>query len=468
MLFRVLVRHLSRTHVHTKPFRIIHSQTKVKFIFPFFNTVSEPIMADNQAINNKRGRSPRKVRRKIYLNNQNKRNQRNKTQFLNSLPLPTSNKFSALGDSDNAMDTSDQQQHAPKKTIISPIVVTDHKTDIQEVFKDLNLDFNLHLTSVGRKILPKSAEDKTKIIEILINKNVNFYTHPENDSKTFKVILSGLPQVETTHIEESLKEHKLTPTKITMFNTQAERKLYLLHFNAAEVNKKTLDAIKYVYHHKITWLPYKPKRNGPTQCLKCLWYGHGIKSCNRYTVCMLCAEPHLTTACPTHNNTNTNRNTEFKCFNCMSAKLPHNHKANDANCPFRLKYEQAKNNARTKTTTNQRSNANTTRFAPAPQPPPLRVSFADSTRTTTTTSAAASTSTSNRQSYAHTNARQYNTSTHSIPSGNLNANTNPSSNLWTFDECANILFDSIERLQNCTTKFDQLKVIAELLKHACK
>lgn len=74
-------------------------------------------MADNQAINNKRGRSPRIVRRKIYLNNQNKKNQKNKTQFLNSIPLPTSNKFSVLGDSGNAMDTSEQQQQQqiPKK-----------------------------------------------------------------------------------------------------------------------------------------------------------------------------------------------------------------------------------------------------------------------------------------------------------------------------------------------------------------
>lgn len=351
---------------------------------------------------------------------------------------------------------------------VSPIVVTDHKTNIQEILDASKLDFNLQLNSIGRKILPKSAEIKTKIVELLKNKNINFYTHPENDNKVFKVILSGLPQIEIKCIDECLKEQNIAPTKTTMFNTQSEKKLYLLHFNANEVNKKTLEPINYVYHHKVKWLPYKPKRSGPTQCLKCLMYGHGIKSCNRYTVCMLCAGQHLTKDCTTHNNknnTNTNTNVVYKCFNCMSAKIEHNHKANDINCPFRKKYEEAKINARNKTTTNNnRSQANTVRFAPAPQPPPLQVSFADSIRTPAASSST-STSTNNRRQYVHTNTSQNNASAYSIPSDNFNAN--PSSNLWSFDECANLLFDSIERLQNCKTKLDQLKVIANLLKNAC-
>lgn len=418
-------------------------------------------MADNQANDKKRKLSPRKRKRIIF--------QRNKqTQFINSLKLPTSNKFSALADSENAMDTTEQQQQAPKKVYISPIVVTDLQANIHEILKELNLDFNFQLNSVGRNILPKSIDDKIKIIELLKKGKVNFYTHPDGGNKTFKVVLSGLPQLDTNDIETSIKEQKITPTKISMFNTKSDNKLYLLHFNASEVNKKTLEAVRYVCRHKVKWESFKPKRNAPTQCLRCLMYGHGIKSCNRYTVCMLCAGEHLTNACPSQQSNDTNTNVEYKCFNCMSARIPHNHKANDVNCPFRTKYEQAKNNARAKATTNQRAQTNTSPIAPAPQPPPLGVSFADSVRSAATASTSFESTTRNSrfQARAHTDTRFTNTSTRSNPSSN--ANTNPSGNVWTFDECANILFNSIEKLQRCSTKLDQLKVIAELLSHACK
>lgn len=407
-------------------------------------------MADN--VNNKKRGRPRILVKK-------KRN----VQFLNSLQLPTSNRFSALSDSDNAMQTDEAQQQA-KKSSISPIVVTDHQTDIQKILIPLEVNFNLKLNSVGRKFFPATSVDKKKIIDKLNKEKISYFTHPEKDSKAFKVILSGLPQVDTVLIKSSLAEQNLTPTKITMFNTNSSNKLYLLHFDASQVNKKTLDAVKYVYHHVITWLPYKPKRNGPTICLRCCMYGHGIQSCARYVVCMLCAGEHLTKDCTTHNNNNTN--TIFACFNCKSANLPHNHKANDVNCPFRLKYETARNNARNKTRTpiNQRSQANTTRLAPAPTPPPLRTSFADSLRTQTASSS--HTATTHTQSQAHSNTRFNNTSSRSTT--NDNVNNNPSSNLWSFDECAEILFSSIEQLQQCQNKLEQLKVIANLLKHACK
>lgn len=295
----------------------------------------------------------------------------------------------------------------------------------------------------------------------LHEKKIEFYSHPEQNSKSFKVILSGLPQVDTKCIEESLKEH----THV-MFNTQSQMKLYLLHFDAEIVNKKTLDAVKYVYHHVVIWLPYKPKHKSPTQCMRCLMYGHGILSCNRYTVCMLCAGDHLTKDCKTHNNNSKdNTNVVYTCFNCRSANLPHTHKANDASCPFRLKYEQARTNARNKTSNirqkannnnnnNQRTQQNTNRLPNVTRQTnntsSARTSYADTMRTAT----------------ASTSRTQFNTTTTSSKQSQSTANPNDS--LWSFDECANILFDSIEKLQSCTSKMEQLKVIANLLKHACK
>lgn len=416
-------------------------------------------MADKKWTAQKRGRPPNTPRRE-------KNPYQKKINFLNNIQLPTSNRFSALS-SENATQ-SDKTQQQNKKTSVSPIVVTEHESDIQAIIKELGLNCNLKLNSVGRKIFPATIADKDKIIKKLKEKKIDFFSHPETNAKAFKVILSGLPEIDTKDIKESLAEHQITPSKIVMFNTQSKNKLYLLHFDAEKVNKKKLDTIKYVYHHVISWLPYKPKRNGPTQCMRCLMYGHGISSCFRYAVCMVCAGSHLTKEHDANADIADNTNTEFKCFNCLSAKLPHNHKANDAACPFRLKYENARNNARNKTTTqrtqsNQNAHTQNHRPTQTQTKKPSRPSYADTARTATASTSHAqfdTTTNSRKQSEAHSNTRFNDTSSHT----NRNANTN---NLWTIDECANLLFDSIEKLQKCNSKLEQLKVITNLLKHAC-
>lgn len=358
------------------------------------------------------------------------------------------------------MQTGETEEKA-KKTIIAPIVVTEHESDVYSLLKEKQIECNIKLNSVGRKIFVNSVEDKKKIIEIFKEKKMNFYSHPENNTKSFKVILSGLPQIDTTLIVEGLKEHKIAPTNVIMFNTKSVSKLYLLHFDAESVNKQMLNEIKYLYHHVITWLPFKAKRKGPTQCMRCLMYGHGISSCSRYTVCMLCAGTHLTKECTTHNG---NTNTDFKCFNCLSANIQHNHKANDVNCPFRMEYEQARSNARNRTSNYKNAQSDThrqqthTKTTRPPPTPTSQKSYADAARGAT---ASSSRTQSNPRTTTHNQSQA-----RSTPNDNFDAG--PSSNLWSFEECANLLFDSIEKLQKCKTKLDQLKVIANLLQHACE
>lgn len=371
--------------------------------------------------------------------------------FLNRIQVPTSNRFATLATDDNAMQTDQSQQD--KKSHIAPIIITDHETDLQTLFQELAVDCHTKIISVGRKIFPTSAEHKMKIIESFKTKNIGYFSHPEKDNKTFKVILSGLPEINLELINTSVMEQlKVQPTNITMFDTKSTSKLYLLHFNAAQANMKTLQEVKYVYHHVIKWLPYKPKRKGPTQCYACLMFGHGAAQCHRFNACMLCAGEHLTKDCKTHAN---KENVIFKCFNCMSAKIPDNHKANDANCPFRQKYEVAINNARNKSKPKQNTQLNslqsTTLATHTQQKTSDRPSYADTTR-------AATASTSRSNINFETNRRSSIMSTNSA---------NISNNLWSMAECTNLLFKSIEKLQKCKTKLEQLQVITELLHHAC-
>lgn len=108
----------------------------------------------------------------------------------------------------------------------------------------------------------------------------------------------------------------------------------------------------------------RKKLLNPTQCYRCMLYGHGISQCMRYEVCSLCSGKHLTNTCTVI--IKTTENAVYKCFNCVSANLPEqNHKATDPNCPYRAKYEQTVKNARDKneqpnvrTNTTSRNNSN--------------------------------------------------------------------------------------------------------------
>lgn len=72
----------------------------------------------------------------------------------------------------------------------------------------------LKLVSVGEKIFPRSLED-------------NFFSHPDNENKLFKAILSGLPQIDTAEIENDSKTtYNIVPSKIVMFTTHSTNCIY--------------------------------------------------------------------------------------------------------------------------------------------------------------------------------------------------------------------------------------------------
>lgn len=225
---------------------------------------------------------------------------------------------------------------------------------------------------------------------------------------------------------------------------------------------KLLNSITTCYHHIIKWQPYKPSRKGPTQCYRCMLYGHGISQCMRFAVCSLCSGNHLTNTCTKITKDATNP--VYKCYNCASAQLPaHNHKATDPNCPYRAKYEAAIKNARDKnkythttnniqTHTPQTNTNNDHRYVPAPQPPPTNTSYANTAR-------ASNTNTRSQAPPSHTQPNNFADPQQSSAENN--------GNLWSLAEVTDLLLNSINELKACKTKLDQLKVIANLLQNAC-
>lgn len=390
------------------------------------------------------------------VNHKKRKRKQSNIEFLKSIQVPLNNRFQLLNEDENNIT---EHESSSQKNTVSPIVVTDHNTDVNKIINDLKIECQLKLLGIGRKIICKSSDDKKKLSDVLINKKINFYTHPENGTKLFKTILSGLPELSTETIIENLKEqHNITPIKIIMFNTSSPNKLYLCHFNKNEVSMKSLNTIKSVYHHIIKWQVYKPKNKGPTQCYRCSMYGHGASTCNRFQVCLLCGSNHETKYCTLPNTDNP----VYKCFNCMSSNIRHDHKATDVNCPFRAKYELARNNNRNKIKRNPLNQTHTNfgpyknKYIAAPPPPPLTTSYASQAAI-------------NSQYYPiHSKVQTPDVSYNTHQNKNVNINDNNPNNLFTVEEITNILLTSINELEKCTTKFDQLRVIANVLRNVYK
>lgn len=271
----------------------------------------------------------------------------------------------------------------------------------------------------------------------------------------FKVVLSGLPEINIKIISDCLTtDYGLIAKKITMFNTKSSNKLYLCEFDGAVVNMKKLNDARSVYHHIVKWLAYKQTRKGPTQCYRCLMFGHGSRFCQRYKACLQCGGDHIVNECTVI--TEKTKNPKFKCFNCTSAKLPAEHKANDESCPFRAKYLETKSNTQNKSKRrtsahNRDSDNSNVRHVPAPAPPPMQTSFANAiTRKATQPNAHGASSSS---------------SSHTFETSSSNNNSN--NELFSMAEVSQILFNSIRDLQKCKTKLDQMLVIATILQNAC-
>lgn len=101
--------------------------------------------------------------------------------------------------------------------------------------------------------------------------------------------------------------------------------LYIVSLKRGTTSLVALRAVRTIQPVIVRWEPYRGGRRGPTQCMRCLEFGHGSRNCNVQPRCAACAGSHISTDC---------RNSEeVKCANCQGP-----HKADNPECPKRSKY----------------------------------------------------------------------------------------------------------------------------------
>lgn len=370
-----------------------------------------------------------------------------------STNVKTFNPFSLLdNEKPNKKGAKSAAENTEKRVVKpAPITVTDKKCNVSKFLEKSEIKYRFKILGIGTKIFCDSESDRSAILQILNINQVEYFSHPGGEQKAFKVVLSGLPEIEPDLILNSLKErNNVKPMSISQLNGEGPNKLYLLQFNREEISRADLNNVKIVFHHIVKWLPFKPRKRGPTQCFNCGMYGHGATYCNRKIACLLCGEAHLSNTCPLEALTDADSHVVFKCINCASNGLPANHRATDDACPAKHDYIAIRGRANTRPSKNsvprkeeiprnaQQNNPNTNVGSLVS----TNVSFAEMLKQGSSTF-----------------------SRRTVPE---NVNVTGRQDLWSFTEVSELLLQSIDELSKCQTKLDQLRVIANLLQHACK
>lgn len=370
--------------------------------------------------------------------------------------LLVNNLFAPLQTNDETDDTqsmasevSKVHKHTAAVYKPPPIIITS-PCNVNDVMKELEIvDYTYKTMSIGHKLIINSANEQEKCKKYLTLKKIEFYTHRPRGNKLLKAVLYGLPQTEVNQLKiyfnKNLNAKPLEIFEMNTKNKNIHNTLYLFHFDRNEVSMSDLRKIKVINHSIVNWMPYSPKFKGPTQCRNCSMYGHGSENCHRGSVCLLCASNgHSVKDCKLaasniiSNSTNSTANIIYKCYNCHSKKLQSNHRANDPKCPFRVEYVKLRNSI------NERN-------IQRPQQPRMNRIFTSETHHFPPLNPH---STAQNTFETHTN-----TYAHQLKSP-------ATDDLFSISQLLQIFNGAVTKLKQCTTKIEQINVIASLLEYA--
>lgn len=352
-----------------------------------------------------------------------------------------------------------KSKRAPKPPPV--VITTDGFRFSQEAFKSINItQYHCKKMSIGTKVFLESSNDHSTLIKHLQLGGIDFYTHQSHEQKVLKVVLAGLPKISVDTVRSELATLNVKPTQLyemTTKNQSQQKALFLLHLNGKDVTLADLKKIRYFYHHTVSWDIYKPKQKGPTQCRNCSMYGHGTQGCFRKSVCLLCASrEHRVSNCPLKQTPTESISSPavFKCFYCSGKNLPANHRASDITCPGRKLYVDIRHNIMQKKRAGlesakreQSNNQARHNFKAAPKPPPLFQTYRDAMLP--------------QQNQAAPNV---NANTAVIDNYTSEVN-NTSNDLFTTAELFRIFNSTLADFRKCTTKDQQIEVLAKLLSH---
>ena len=337
--------------------------------------------------------------------------------------LITSNRFEVL-ENDNSTNNIKNIN-----TVKSPPIYVHDVININPMIYQLNLinsdGYTLKILNNNQvKIMPKSSECYSLIINELNKNSIAFHTYQLKQDRCFRVVLKNLHH--STNLDELKKEiesyeHNVTRiSNIKQKTTKTPLPMFFIDL-APNSNNKLIYDIKYLQHMKIIFEPPHYKKE-IVQCHNCQRFGHTKKYCSLNPRCVKCSQEHHTTECL------KDKNTKPTCIHCKG-----DHSANYKGCPFYKELinkkfsNNRKNNPQTSSQDNMTSiKNNSSRFLYNQD-----ISYAQKTKPTTSNSENTNTSNSNTE--------------------NLDQHINQNTNLNNIEQTINKLVEKIDTLLNIIT-----------------
>lgn len=380
--------------------------------------------------------------------------------------LPTGSKPSDISRTSKAT-VSVKGQKVPAITITVP-----PSTVIYATIDEVSKGHLFHARDSVLRVFPSTVDFHTKIIAKLSALSIPFFTHPIKGESSFRSVLFGIPHMKIETIRQQLAEHNIVPVSLDYLLTKEEReshvdpaslakresnrlRSYVLEFKSATVTREQVHSVKYINRHICNWRVFKTGGNGPTICNQCCMFGHGQRSCGRIPVCSLCAEAHLSPQCPSAGKGGIK---VHRCINCINNNLSSNHVASSPDCPSRELYI-AKRRQASDARNKKSSVASNVRQGHKSKSPSV-----DGYQTKQRIKNLPGHGTSRLLiPQPVTMSNSYADAVKGLRSKASPSQSKPKS-LFSIEECVDILFSAIDELQLCQSKFDQLRVLAGLLK----
>lgn len=195
---------------------------------------------------------------------------------------------------------------------------------------------------IGIKVVLPTIENYLTAKQFLDTNNAEYYTFDIPSEKPFKAVIRGLPIMNVEEIKSDLEDrYKLKPLAVfpmSRHNRMMEFRdcLYLVHFPKGSVTLGALKAARVIQNIIVAWEGYRGANKDVTQCMRCLNFGHGTRNCRLKARCNICTLGHITDSCPSKDADDI----EIKCVNCGGS-----HRSTDRACPKRNEYKNIRKQA---------------------------------------------------------------------------------------------------------------------------
>lgn len=188
------------------------------------------------------------------------------------------------------------------------------------------------------RVIPKTADVRTKLLNLLTQKQIEYNTYTPTDNKMQNVLLKGTEIHDKHIIKEALTKVGIQAHNIQKFETGYMRQNNI-NSNIWQItlqpktDTNTIINIRYIAEWSVKW--EMMKKPPITQCRRCQRFNHSASNCTLSYRCVKCVESHEPGMCKLDNNTNKTKPT---CVNCKGE-----HTANNARlCPVYKKQMEIK------------------------------------------------------------------------------------------------------------------------------